>query len=220
MSQALGAHALGTEPLAGDPLHDAPTVTVTTIGTVTAGGPVMTVEWVYAQQQNDPQDAWRVEILNDALDTTYYDSGWLEGEDLSHDIDLDEEGVPHDSTDVTARVSVRNPLAFGGWEVSDVDAFIVEFGTPHCTITVPPASGTQATTDGIDVEWSFADDRPGKTQGAYRVRLLLAGTGLVVHDTGWVVSTDTSYSIPTVLNDGSQYTVEVQLKNDQGIRSD
>lgn len=225
MTQALGAHAVGTEPVAGDPLHDPPTVVVTTIGTVSAGGPFLTVAWTYDQPQEDAQEWYRVEILDDALAVTHYDSGWRESDATNHVIDVDAENIPHDSTDVTARVSVRGPEDIGTglvdrYTAEDTDPYVIQFGEPHCTITLPVTGAIQETTDGIDVEWTFGDDRGGKVQGWYRVRLLLTGTSLVVHDTGWVAGADTSYSIPVQLNDGSQYTVEVQLKNDSGIRSD
>jgi hypothetical protein len=224
MALALGAHALGTEPLSGDPLHDPPTVVVTTIGTVTSG-PNMSVAWTYDQPQGDAQEWYRVEILDDALAVTHYDSGWRESAAAIHVFDVDAEGAPHESTDVTARVSVRGPAAIGTgivdrYTASDSDPYVIEMGEPHCTITLPVTGAIQESTDGIDVEWTFGDDRVGKTQGSYRVRLLLTGAGLVVHDSGWVASTDTSYSIPVLLADGSQYTVEVQLKNNEGIRSD
>jgi hypothetical protein len=225
MSLALGGHALGSEPLAGSPLHDPPTVVVTTLGTISAGGPDMTIAWTYDQPQGDPQEQFRVEILNDALSTTHYDSGWIFGPDAQLVIDVDANLIPHESTDVTARVSVRGPAEIGIGDVdrytaSDVDAYVVQWGTPHCTITAPPSGTIVNDIDGITVSWSFADDRGGKIQEQYRVRLILTGIGLVVYDSGWVVSAATSLDIPTILNDGSQYTIEVQLKNDSGIRSD
>ncbi len=221
MTQAMGAYALGSEPLAGDPLHDPPTVVVTTIGTITTGGPNMTVGWTFNQVQADVQQKYRVEVLNDALAISYYDSGWLSGANVTHLVDVDAEGIPHDSTDVTARVSVETaglvPVYHRG---TDVDAYQIEWGVPHTTITAPLNLEVWDDLTGVDVTWSFADDRGGKIQAEYRVRLILSGSGLVLWDTGWTVSTDVAFNIPVILNPGSQYTVEVQLKNDHGIRSD
>lgn len=221
MTLPLGASALGTEPLAGDPLHDPPTVVVTTIGTITTGGPNMTVAWTFDQVQGDIQQKYRVEILDDALAVEYYDSGWLSGAGLSHVFDVDEEGVPHDSTDVTARVSVEAPgLVPVYHQASDVDAYIIEWGVPHAAIDSPANLEIWSDLTGVDVTWTFTDDRGGKIQSEYRVRLTLTGSGLVLWDTGWTVSTDTAYTIPVIVNPGSKYTVEVQLKSNHGIRSD
>ena len=44
-------------------------------------------------------------------------------------------------------------------------------------------------------------------------------TDNVLSDSGWVVSTDTSYDIPFTFSSGSKYKLSVQLKNDYGIRS-
>ncbi len=218
---ALGVYALGTVPLAGDPLHDPPTVVVTTIGAITTGGPNMTVEWTFDQVQGDTQQKYRVEILDDALATTFYDSGWLSGAGLSHVFDVDEEGVPHESTDVTARVSVETSgLVPVYHQADDVDAYTIVWGVPHCTIDAPANLEVWTDLTGVDVEWSFTDDVGGKIQAEYRVRLSLSGSGLVLWDSGWVVSTDTTYNIPVVVNPGSAYDVEVQLRNNHGIRSD
>ncbi len=215
--QPLGASALGVNPLAGDPLHDLPLVTVTTIGAVTTGGPNMTVAWVYSQPQGDPQSKYRLEILDDALATTHYDSGWLSGTDLEHTFDVDAEGVPHESTDVTARVSVESP-SFR--RADDVDAYTIVWGVPHAAIDSPADLEVWTDLTGVDVAWTFTDDVGGKTQLEYRVRLILTGPNLTIWDSGWVVSGDTTYNIPVILNPGSNYTVELQLKNNHGIRSD
>ncbi len=215
--QPLGAYAMGTQPLAGDPLHDAPTVTVTTIGAVTTGGPNLTVAWIYAQGQGDPQSRYKLEILDDALATTYYDSGFLSGTDLNHTFDVDAEAVPHESTDVTARVTVEAPNLRRG---DDVDAYSIVWGVPHATIDTPLNLEVWSDLTGVDVTWTFTDDVSGKIQAEYRVRLILTGPGLPLWDTGWIVSTDTMYTIPVIVNPGSEYTVEVQLKNNHGIRSD
>ncbi len=222
MVQALGSFVLGTEPLAGDPLHDPPTVIVTAIGTITTGGPNMTVAWTFNQAPHgDPQTAYRVEILDDALAVSHYDSGFLSGADLDHTFDVDAEGIPHDSTDVTARVTVQSAgLVPAYHRGSDVDAYQIEWGVPHAAIDSPLDLEVWTDLTGVDVTWTFTDDRGGKIQSAYRVRLILAGSELVLWDTGFVVSTDTMYTIPVLVNPGSDYTVELQLKSNHGIRSD
>jgi hypothetical protein len=224
MSLALGGYAFGTEPLAGDPLHDPPTVVVTApTGTVSTGGPVLTVEWDYAQPQGDAQEWYRVLAQNDAGTTTFYDSGWLPGTDASLGVDVDAEEIPHDSSDLTWMVQVRGPEGIGTgtvarYQVEDDEAIVIDWGDPAAAITAPGDGGVVDELTGLDVSWTFTD--AGKTQSAYRVRLLLHDSSLVEHDTGWVASAATSYEVPITLRDGSVYDVEVQLKNNHGIRSD
>jgi hypothetical protein len=213
--ETLGVGALGTQPVGSGILHDFPSVTVTPLGTVSSGGPTLTVDWSYSQPQGDPQDQYRVQILSDDLLTVHYDSGWLTGEVESHVLDVDAQGVPHDSSDVTVKVevtAVRGPA-------EDIDPFIIQWGTPHCTISAPADESIWSDIEGVDVSWAFSDDDGGNTQSHYRVRLKVTGSGLVVHNTGWVASTATSYRIPFNLNPGTEYTVEVQLKNNHGIRT-
>jgi len=225
MFSPFGSFALGTEPLGGDPLHDPPTVTVVPLGSVSTGGPALTVEWDYQQAQGDPQEWYRVLVLNDALDTVYYDSGWLESDAEQHVVDVDAEGVPHESDDLTVRVMVRGPESIGvgavrRYQASDEDPFEIHWGVPHCTITDPADGAVFTEPSGLTVKWGFSDDDGGNTQGWFRCRLLLAGSGQVEHDSGWVPGTDSEYVFPVALRDGSRYRVEVQLKNNHGIRSD
>lgn len=220
-----GAKGFGFEPLAGDPLHDPVTVTVVPLGSVSSGGPTLTVQWDYQQAQGDAQEWFRVLVLDDALAVTYYDSGWLESALEQHTVDVDAEGIPHESTDLTVRVMVRGPEAIGvgavkRYQASADDPFEVHWGTPHCTITDPADGAVYAEPSGLTVQWSFSDDDGSNTQSQYRARLLLAGSGLVEHDSGWIVGSETSYEFPVNLRDGSQYRVEVQLKNNHGVRSD
>lgn len=225
MSQALAGHSFGVEPLAGDPLHDPPSVVPVPLGAISADGPEITVEWSFSQPQGDAQEQFRVELTNDAGDTVYYDSGWLAGTDTSLVIDVDAEGIPHDTSDITAKVQARGPEAIGTgdlarYEISDTDPFSLAWGEPHATIDDPDNGEVWGDLDGVDVVWSFTDDDGANTQGWYRVRLTLPGVGLTLWDTGWVESTDTTYRIPVQLNPGSLYRVFVQLKNNHGIRSD
>lgn len=222
---AVGAAPFAREPLAGDPLHDPPTVVVSTLGTVSAGGPTLAVDWTYAQEQGEAQQQFRVVLSDDAESTIFYDSGFLSGAVETWDIDIDAEGVPHDTSDITARVYVRGPGTIGQgtvarYEASDSEPFVLDWGVPHATILEPDNGEVWGDLEGVDVEWSFGDDDVGNTQAAYRVRLELPGIGLELWDTGWVVSTDTTYRIPVQLNPGSLYRVYVQLKNNHGIRSD
>lgn len=223
MTLALGAHALGTEPLAGDPLHDPPTVVVTApTGTISTGGPTVTVTWNYAQPQGDPQEWHRVLATNDAGSVTHYDSGWLGGIAALLAVDVDAKLIPHDSSDLTWKAMVRGPEAIGTgivarYQAEDVEPVVIAWGNPQAAITKPLDNSVVNVLTGLTVDWTFTD--AGKTQSAYRVRLLLADSGLVEHDSGWVLSAATTYVVPVTLRDNSVYDVEVQLRNNHGIRS-
>ena len=82
------------------------------------------------------------------------------------------------------------------------------------TITGGAITITSAT--GQTVAWSLAG---GETQQEYRVMVKEFATDNVLSDSGCVVSTDTSYTIPYTFSSGSKYKLSVQLKNDYGIRS-
>lgn len=226
MTVALGAFAFATEPSASDPLHDPPVVTITApTGTVTTGGPDLTAQWTFTQAQSDEQEWYRVLLTNDGGTTTYYDSGWLSGTAASLAVDIDAEEVPADTTDLTVQVQARGPEAIGTgtvarYQTSDTEAIELQYGVPHCTITAPVDGAIWADADSVNVEWTFVDDRAGKTQGWYRIRLFSAGTGLLLVSTGWTASAVTSRDVDYYLQDGSIVDVEVQLKNNEGIRSD
>ena len=80
------------------------------------------------------------------------------------------------------------------------------------TITAPTAGGV-ISTDQVTATWTVAQ------QTAYRVTLAMNPGGFVVHDSGWRTSTDTSYTVPTRLGDGSGWTLTVQTRNSEGLAS-
>jgi len=221
----LGLHPLGTYPLAGNILHDPPTVVATApTGTVSTGGPYLSVAWTYSQAQNDPQEWWRVQIVNDGDTEIYHDSGWLPGTDATYQADVgDAPGVPGDSSDVSTKVYIRGPisLGIGRYEAtSDLLPFIIALGDPHVTIVEPVDQAIHSDPDEIYADWTFTDDVGGKVQEYYRVRILSTQTGAVLTTTGWVQSATTEATVPWISSDGARYTVEVQAKNDEGILSD
>lgn len=221
----LGLHPLGTWPLGGMVLHDPPTVTVTgPTGTITTGGPYLTVAWDYVQAQGDPQEWYRVQIVDDADAVIYHDTGWVEDDAATYQADVGQEpGVPGYSTDLAAKVYVRGPLAIGTptrYQADDLQEFDLEFGDPHLTIVTPVADGLVFDSSKIVTEWTFTDDVAGKTQAYYRVRIKSTLTGQVLTSTGWVASAATAVDVPYLSQDGSKLTVEIQAKNSEGILSD
>lgn len=81
------------------------------------------------------------------------------------------------------------------------------------SLTAPADSSTQ-TTATITVTWTVS------TQTAYRVRIYDTAGTTTLHDTGFVVSTDTSISPSYVHADGTDFKVGIVTKNDEGLESD
>lgn len=218
MSIAVGLHALGLEPLAGSILHDPPVINLTSpTGTLSTGGPTVNVAWDYSQAQGDPQEKYRIRVTNDADTVTHYDTGWILSTDQSVDLDWDALELPSDSTDVTIQLAVVGATI---WTVTDSEAIEMQWGVPHCTIDTPTDSSIWTDPTGIDMTWTFTDDRAGKTQGWYRARVLDRDTGLSLYDTSWVASAAALATLEYLPSDGQQLTLELQLKNNHGIRSD
>lgn len=222
--QFVGAHPIGGEPVAGDPLWDPPSVVVTfpTSG-VSTGGPTLTPAWTYSQPQGKAQEQFRILVQNDAGTVTHHDTGWLSGAVGSYALDWDAIEAPTVSSDVQIVVRVRGPASIGTgtvarYEASDESEFSISWGNPQCAITGPVDGQIWTDGAGIDVAWTFTD--PGKTQTQYRVRILEPATSTVLYSTGWVASAATSVRIPIVLSDDTEVQVEVQLKNNHGMRSE
>lgn len=219
----VGQAALGLAPIGGV-YHELPTVTVsapTSEQVLTTGGPSVTVSWSFSQLQSDPQAWYRVVFTNDAGSTEYHDTGWVEADDGSVVVNLSDTAVPLDSADVSATVYVATePSPSDGLyyqKASSLRPFQLQWGVVTCTIDDPVSHEVISTTL-VTADWSFASTR-SKTQQAYRVRLLSQDGAVVYHDTGWVVSTDTSYEVPFLLSDGAQYLLGVQLRNSEGVQS-
>ena len=211
MTFAVGARPVASGSVAAGPLHDPPTVALTApSGTISSGGPDITVSWTYAQPQGDPQEYYRVRILDGG--TPVFDTGILSGADGTLDVDFDAEEIPGDGS-YTAEVTVIG----ANQQATDTGSFTADLGTPALTITAPVDEEVHTDPDSVDVAWSVVD--AGHTQAQYRVRLLSPTTSEVLTTTGWVTSTDTSVTVDYVFADNTQVVVEVQTKNENGMRS-
>lgn len=100
------------------------------------------------------------------------------------------------------------------WDVTDVasvysEALVLVASTPvNPTITSP---GATVTSDAVTVTWTVAE------QTAYRVTTEIFGFEL--QDSGWVESTDLTYTSPERLENGFNYTVKLTTKNNEGLAS-
>lgn len=213
-SSATGLFSVALSPVGAGPLHEPPTVTVDApTGTVTSG-PEVTVAWTYVQDQGDLQEAYRIVVQESPGGATVYDSGYLAGGASQVDLDWDALEL---ETEATFDVSVY--VASGGNIATDTTTFTASLGDPQITILIPADGAVHSEKDYMDVTWTFND--PGHTQSEYRIRLLSPISGAVLASTGWVVSGDQGpIRVPYVFSDNTEVTLEVQAKNDQGIRSE
>lgn len=210
----LGDGTLGVNPLGGDPLHDPPSVTVTApTGTVSTGGPLLTINWNYTHPQADPQTQFRVRILTDLL-VEIASTGFIVSGAETYAFDIDANEVPAQD-DLVVEVTVRDPA---GQEASDGQAFTLDWGDPQVTIDAPLNGSVHTDPASMLVDWTFTDDA-GHTQSAYRVRFLAETSDFVIFTTGWIASSDTSKTIDFAFQSNQTIRVEVQAKNQHGIRS-
>lgn len=225
----IGGNSIGVNGVGARPVHDSPTVTSVSATNSKNSESNSTVTWTYGQAQGDLQYAYRVRAQDDAVGSTvYYDSGYQYNTDTSWVVDTDEEGIPaRAGANVYWQVDARSDeynthaVTFRYEAEGDSSAVAYAWGDAACTVTTlegvtisgSAISITAAT--GQTVAWSLATD----TQQEYRVMVKEFATDNVLSDSGWVVSTATSYDIPYTFSNGSKYKISVQLKNDFGIRS-
>ena len=220
MSFAIGKSSLSELPVAAGPLHDPPTVLGTApTGTVSSGGPSVPVTWTYDQPQGDPQEFYRIKVLKSAV--VLYDTGWLAGPDVSANLDWDALELDGEDT-FDVQVHVRGPASIGTGtlarrEDSDENSFTLAFGAPALTVSAPTEGTIHTDPDSLTVTWSVSDG--GHTQSAYRVQLRAVETNAILYTSGWVASAVTTHEVPYLFQDNTQIRVEVQTKNDQGMRS-
>lgn len=81
------------------------------------------------------------------------------------------------------------------------------------TITAPAAAAV-LTSDSVTITWTVAE------QSAYRVQLVSTtpATG-TVYDTGKVMGTDLSYTVPFSMPNGTAYTINLWTYNNEGLAS-
>lgn len=211
MTFAVGLRPVASGSVAAGPLHDPPTVTVDAPTGSVSSGPGVTVEWTYAQPQSDPQEYYRVRILDGM--TALFDSGVLSGAVAEYTVDFDAEEIPGDGS-YTAEVTVIG----ANQQAVDTQAFTAALGTPELDIDAPTDGEVWTDPDSLDVAWS-STDTGSHTQAQYRVRLKSPTTQAVLYTTGWVTSTDESVTIDYLFANNTQVVVEVQIKNDAGMRS-
>jgi hypothetical protein len=83
---------------------------------------------------------------------------------------------------------------------------VVPSAKDNPTLTAPGAS---IASKQVTASWTVA------TQTAFKIQL----SGDVTYDTGWIVSTSTSYTVPKDMADGNSVTLTLYTQNDEGLTS-
>lgn len=206
----VGGGPLGVEPVAGHQFLDDPQVTITPLGTVSSGGPFVPLSWEF----NRRQEWYHVRILDSG--SVLFDSGRRQGDTKFVYVDWDERELPTKINGLELQVSAGHRHWHVTYQDTEYHTFNVSFGDPQCDILRP--GQVVRDVEDVEVEWAFSDD-PGRSQKWYRV-FLDTMAGVRLWDSGWVESSATSLQLPVLLSPGSVYRLGVQLKNDQGMRSE
>ncbi|RJE83574.1 DNRLRE domain-containing protein [Paenibacillus sp. 1011MAR3C5] len=122
-----------------------------------------------------------------------------------------------------AKVRIRsyNGQLYGAWDESD-NVFIIH-QLPNQPTGLTPGSTNSATpmlaasTTPV-LSWTFSAPNAGSFQSQYQVRLFSGAT--VVHDSGWVQSSNPSYTVPSgLLTRKNTYSWQVRIKDNVGTES-
>lgn len=168
--------------------------------------------FVWTPQDTNPGDsqtAYQLQIVTATGDATY-DSDKATSETSTHTLTADTLTNPGSWQ---WRVKTWDAADLeGAW--SDYSSFQTAAGG-NVTIT-DPASDNPAGLDtaSVTVTWETA----GATQAAYRVQVTVSGTGASLVDTGWVTSTDTSYTVNGMTTDVT-YQVSVKTRTATSVES-
>lgn len=213
----LGGGPIAVTPLAAPEFLTDPEVVVEDPGVLNTGGPVVRFDWDFVQAEGLPQAFYRLRLVDTATDKVVYSTGIRDGSRAYWELDWDAEELDTQTSDLAVRVDAFVEHLGVLYPAHQVLPIEVDFGDPQCTI-LEPGEIVQVT-DGVDVKWLF-EDEGGRTQSAFRVRLIVVASGVVLHDSGWVQSEESTYHVPALLSHGVRYAVEVQLKNNHGMRSE
>lgn len=213
-----------------DTPHDLPTVTGvgvtpgtgTVVNGILGGVGCFRVAYTYAQAQGVLEQAHRVEVLNSALTVTYYDSGFVADHPGLVTINAVTAGIPTDTTGgaLKVRVSVQSADGPAYRTASTPFTFDIQWGVITAAITSPVnGSAILTPTSTIPVAWTGSPDSRGHAVTQARVRLLAADSGFVFADTGFVPWVSGPSPITYGLTSGSHYSVELTLRNANGVGS-
>jgi len=111
------------------------------------------------------------------------------------------------------------------WDQANVasaysDAMAVTPSTPINPTITAPTPAQVITSDQVTITWTVAE------QTAWRVELLTNPGAVLTFDTGWAPNQDVpgtptqlTYTVPTILGDGSGWTLRLTTRNTEGLAS-
>lgn len=236
MERALGQGTLGWGRFGGGPYSISPVITITPLGTVSTGGPQVTINYGYSQDAGLSQVMVRVVVLRSDHKRTpigqqaFYDSGWVNsavtsGGEGAVTLDFVEAGIPVDtgsqSKDPTLHLVVRiysspttNPDNSGWWGMAESPAFDIQWGVSTLTWQLQPAS--LVTTPEVSMSWTFTATR-GLTQGSYDVLLTSTDGAIIFYDSTTETGATDTFTIPYKLQADTSYRITVSASNTEGV---
>lgn len=149
------------------------------------------------QYWNAGTSTWGASEVQNSSATTQVTlaSGWGAGTDANH------------SYKVKVWDSVNTPAAAYSAALVLIPSVKVD-----PSITTPTAAQV-LNTDTVTMTWTAAE------QTSYRVRLLTNPGGTVVHDSGYIVDTALTYTVPVTLPTVTGWTIELTTTNNEGLAS-
>lgn len=168
-----------------------------------------TFEWVFNDpNSSDTQSAFQLEIYDDATDT------------LSHDTTKTASGTESYtltggtiSNDATYRWRVRT------WDAADEQgpysgfSYFATSASGNVTVIDPASDNEELEAADLTIEWSVT----GATQDDYRIVVVRTDTLATHSDTGWVTSSDVTYTVTGLLSE-VEYEIQVTIR-DTGVES-
>jgi hypothetical protein len=183
----------------------------TTPGIVSPSGDVTgdttpTLTWTYSDPDGDAQTVAEVELRKVSDDSVVTGYGPKELTQSTQTHDVTETLIDSPATEYKWRVRVKGLAGPGFSDWSSWATFTVATA-PTVTVSSP----TQDQVLGAPahaIQWSLSGG--SGTQQDYRVKVLAADQATVVHDTGVVAGTATSYALASgILKNGNTYYVQV-----------
>lgn len=172
------------------------------------GAGAVTLDWDFSDTSPvDTQTAYQVILERNDTGATIFDTGKVASTATLHTFNL-----AIGNKDVVLRWKVRV------WDSDDVvgpysayNLFIVQ-DAPTVVITYPADAGT-ANNPAPTIAWT-ATFGAGRAQREYHVTVTRTSDSVVVHDSGWRVSTSSSYAVTdSLLTLGTAYTVRVEIRD-------
>jgi hypothetical protein len=128
------------------------------------------------------------------------------------------------TTNALIRIRAYDGVNYGPWDNSDRPFTIRHNSPPNAPSGLNPGSTSSSTPTIVNsvtpsLSWTFTDPDSGDTQSAYQV-VIQTSTGTAVHDTGWVNSSNKSFTVASnKLTRGTAYRWQVRVKDNKGAIS-